>query len=167
MVASTAWPGPAFKGIGLRDHMDKVEEVFVTNAAKLGRVPQVGETEYVVLDVTKKTSTLFLQSFVQAVVNSPRAPRVLPLPPGLTTAIASPRPVATVVRTLLVPSTTVASSLASTEPTASSPFWYVRHRHLRAIHDSGDVHTPALPRPPQLLLHLPQLGLSCTPLGLH
>ena len=66
-MASTAWPGPAFTGIGLRDHMDKVEETFITNASKLGRVPQAGEVEYVVLDVTKKT--LFLQSCVQAVVN--------------------------------------------------------------------------------------------------
>ena len=69
MMASTAWSGPAFTGIGLpvRDHMDKVEQVFITNAAKLGRVPQVGETEYAVLDVTKKA--LFLQSCVQAVVD--------------------------------------------------------------------------------------------------
>ena len=34
-MASTAWSGPAFTGISLRDHMDKVEEVFITNAAKL------------------------------------------------------------------------------------------------------------------------------------
>ena len=67
MMASTAWPGTAFTGIGPQDHMDKVEETFITNAPKLGRVPRAGETEYVVLDVTKKT--LFLQSCVQAVVN--------------------------------------------------------------------------------------------------
>ena len=47
--------------------MPRVEEMFITNAAKLGRVPQAGETEFVVLDITKKT--LFLQSCVQAVVN--------------------------------------------------------------------------------------------------
>ena len=41
--------------------------MFITNAAKLGRVPQLGEVEYVVLDITKKT--LFLQSCVQAVVD--------------------------------------------------------------------------------------------------
>lgn len=66
-MACVAWPGLSFTGIGLRDHMAKVEEVFITNAAKLGRVPQVGETDYVVLDVTKKTH--FLQSRVQAVVS--------------------------------------------------------------------------------------------------
>ena len=67
MMSSAAWAGPAFTGIGLRDHMPRVEEMFITNAAKLGRVPQAGEVEFVVLDITKKT--LFLQSCVQAVVN--------------------------------------------------------------------------------------------------
>ena len=69
MMASTAWPGTAFTGIGPQDHMDKVEETFITNAPKLGRVPRAGETEYVVLDVTKKTLFLLDQSCVQAVVN--------------------------------------------------------------------------------------------------
>ena len=70
MMSSSSWAGPAFTGIGLRDHMPRVEEMFITNAAKLGRVPQAGEsreTEFVVLDITKKT--LFLQSCVHAVVN--------------------------------------------------------------------------------------------------
>ena len=52
--------------------MAKVKEVVITNAAKLGirRVPQVGETEYVVvLDVHVTKKMLFLQSCVQAVVN--------------------------------------------------------------------------------------------------
>ena len=64
MMATAAWAGPAFTGIDLRDHVPKVGEMFITNAAKLAieRVPQVGETEYVVLDITK--NTLFLQSCV-------------------------------------------------------------------------------------------------------
>jgi hypothetical protein len=66
-MSSTAWSGQAFTGVGLRDHMAKVEETFITNASKLGRVPQAGEVDWVVLDVVKKT--LFLQSCVQAVVN--------------------------------------------------------------------------------------------------
>ena len=67
MMSSAAWAGPMFTGIGLRDHLPRVEEMFITNAAKLGRVPQAGEVEFVVLDITKKT--LFLQSCVQAVVD--------------------------------------------------------------------------------------------------
>ena len=66
-MPSTAWSGPAFTGVGLRDHMAKVEETSITNASRLGRVPQAGEFEFVVLDTTKKT--LLLQSCVQAVVN--------------------------------------------------------------------------------------------------
>ena len=67
MMSSAAWAGPMFTGIGLRDHMPRIEEMFITNAAKLGRVPQAGEVEFVVMDIVKKT--LFLQSCVQAVVD--------------------------------------------------------------------------------------------------
>ena len=75
MMSSAAWAGPVFTGIGLRGHLPRVEEMFITNAAKLGRVPQAGEVEFVVLDITKKT--LFLQSCVQAVVNRLRRPELV------------------------------------------------------------------------------------------
>ena len=38
-------------------------------------MPQAGETEYAVLDITK--NTLFLQSCMQAVVNRPRRPQLV------------------------------------------------------------------------------------------
>ena len=65
MMPATGWSNPLFTGQGLRKHLVELEALFLLGASRLGRVPQVGEHEYVVLDATKKV--LALQSMSEPI----------------------------------------------------------------------------------------------------
>lgn len=64
-MPATGWAKPLFTGQGLRKHLVELEALFLLGASRLGRVPQVGEQEYVVLDATKKV--LALQSMSEPI----------------------------------------------------------------------------------------------------
>ena len=65
MMPTAAWSKPLFTGQGLRKHLVELEALFVMSASRLGRVPQPGEFDFVVLDATKKV--LALQSMSEPI----------------------------------------------------------------------------------------------------
>ena len=65
MMPAAAWSKPLFTGQGLRKHLVELEALFMLGASRLGRVPQPGEVEFVVLDSTKKM--LALQSMSEPI----------------------------------------------------------------------------------------------------